>query len=219
MSGKEMDIALGSLVPNWAEMLSSFGSYVLANSDILKLQSGFALYNVTDGIAATDISSCISPRTIAGAFALFMPICYFFLATAINDQWGQINAAALVLMMLLKLTMLGLLRESVDDAAHIPKLLQELHEHVKVLATQPNGKVVTVLGPRMLFVDCLPIDDSRTVTSHYLFTGVIFATAMCFHIVALGMSKSPSQIFTLLVLALGTYLFVNQTGATRNMIG
>ncbi|KAL4968820.1 uncharacterized protein BDV14DRAFT_166802 [Aspergillus stella-maris] len=57
------------------------------------------------------------------------------------------------------------------------------------------------------------------MTSHYLFTRVIFGIALCFHIVALGMSKLPSQIFTFLVLALGTYLSVNQTGATRNMIG
>ncbi|KAL4796029.1 hypothetical protein BDV19DRAFT_388741 [Aspergillus venezuelensis] len=57
MFGKEIDVALGSLVPNWAEMPPSFGSYVLANNDILKPQSGFTLYNVTDGIAATDISS------------------------------------------------------------------------------------------------------------------------------------------------------------------
>ena len=121
MFGKEMDIALGSLVPNWAEMLPSFGLYVLANNDTLKLQSGFTLCNVTDGIAATDISSwftrwlmsspltyaattirlrardpspepsdtdSISPRTIAGAFALFM----FFLPAPIvgilADKYG-----------------------------------------------------------------------------------------------------------------------------------
>ncbi|KAL4968819.1 uncharacterized protein BDV14DRAFT_166800 [Aspergillus stella-maris] len=56
MFKKEMDIALGSLIPNWAEMLPSFGSYVIANNDILKPQSGFTLYNITDGIAATPIS-------------------------------------------------------------------------------------------------------------------------------------------------------------------
>ncbi|KAL4796028.1 hypothetical protein BDV19DRAFT_388740 [Aspergillus venezuelensis] len=121
--------------------------------------------------------------------------------------------------MLLKLTMLGLLRESVDDAAQIPKPLQEPQEHVKVLVTLPNGKMVTVLGPRMIFVNCLLIDHSRTMTSDYLFTRIIFGIAMCFDIAALGMSKLPSQIFTFLVLALGTYLFVNQTGTTRNMIG
>ena len=55
LGASEMDEALGGLV----RYLSLLGAFVIAGNDIVKPIPGFTLYNVSDGIQATDIAGSV----------------------------------------------------------------------------------------------------------------------------------------------------------------
>jgi len=54
---QELDIAIGRLVTNhFTEYLPLLGAYIIAGESITKPIPGFVLYNITDGICATDVT-------------------------------------------------------------------------------------------------------------------------------------------------------------------
>lgn len=58
LGASDMDQSLGRLVRyRYIEYLPLLGAYVIAGNDIVKPVPGFRLYNVSDGIMATDIAS------------------------------------------------------------------------------------------------------------------------------------------------------------------
>ncbi|KAK8096061.1 hypothetical protein PG999_014083 [Apiospora kogelbergensis] len=55
---KEMNTSIGNLVHSWAtEWLPILGSYAVANNELTTPEQGFVLYNITDGVMATDVAA------------------------------------------------------------------------------------------------------------------------------------------------------------------
>ena len=55
---KEMNTSIGNLTHSWATTwLPVLGSYAVANDEIAAPEPGFVLYNITDGIMATDVAA------------------------------------------------------------------------------------------------------------------------------------------------------------------
>ncbi|KID64711.1 hypothetical protein MBR_09626, partial [Metarhizium brunneum ARSEF 3297] len=55
---KEMNTSIGNLTESkFTEWLPILGSYAVANNEIAEPEQGFVLYNITDGIMATDVSN------------------------------------------------------------------------------------------------------------------------------------------------------------------
>ena len=73
LGASEMDEALGGLV----RYLSLLGAFVIAGNDIVKPIPGFTLYNVSDGIQATDIAGSVVgsiARTLHGIHHLYISL-------------------------------------------------------------------------------------------------------------------------------------------------
>jgi hypothetical protein len=73
-----MDEALGGLVRyRYLEYPSLLGAFVIAGNDIVKPIPGFTLYNVSDGIQATDVAGSVVgsiARTLHGIHHLYISL-------------------------------------------------------------------------------------------------------------------------------------------------
>lgn len=78
LGASEMDEALGGLVRyRYLEYLPLLGAFVIAGNDIVKPIPGFTLYNVSDGIQATDVAGSVVgsiARTLHGIHHLYISL-------------------------------------------------------------------------------------------------------------------------------------------------
>ncbi|PGH27908.1 hypothetical protein AJ80_00458 [Polytolypa hystricis UAMH7299] len=242
---KEMNTSIGNLVHSWAtDWLPVLGSYAVANNEIAQPEPGFVLYNITDGIMATDVSSWFTrwlmsfpltytattirlgmdgrPRPAlhwAGAMAIgFSTTAVLLVFTIITDDaWGIANVAAMAFSVLLRQLMASQLRSSIDKT--IENLQDDPGADVKIFLTLPNGKAVTILGSRQIVVNCI-LTDARPVSPRYYYLMRVASWAVFgAHAITLGMSTLFNQIFSVVALLLGTYLTAAHVGDSREAIG
>ena len=178
---KEMNTSIGNLTHNWATTwLPVLGSYAVANDEIAAPEPGFVLYNITDGIMATDVAAWFTrwlmsspltytatvirlkvdgrPRSSLNTFTsiaigLITTGCLLTLAILTHDLWGIGNVAAMTAAVLARQRMVNQRRSSIDRS--IDDLHHDPGPDIKVFLTLPNGKAVTILGPRMVVVNCI----------------------------------------------------------------
>lgn len=241
----EMQMAVGNLVGSWtSEWLPVLGSYAVANDEIRRPQQGFVLYNITDGIMATDVAAWFTrwlmayPLTytattiklkmdskpapklrktcpiIIGAFTVGLLLTF---AVITGDSWGIVNVVSMGGSVLIRQQMVSHLRASVDDT--IAGLLSNLGDDVKVFITLPDGKAVTILGPRKLVVDCILTDPQPRKPGFYYLLRVACWGFFGAHAITMGMSSLFNQILSVLVLLLSTYAKATHVGDCRGKIG
>lgn len=214
------------------EWLPVLGSYIFAsNPFITSTQPGFVLYNITDGIMATDICSWFTrwllsypitysattvrlridrTRVSAGTRLLSMligcvvmlPILVF--SAMIRDWWGFSNIAAMILSVVVRQQMVSQLRDAVDR--DVDSFSLDPGQEVKVFLTLPNGKAVTIYGPRQAIVHCLLTDPRPIRPRVYMALRVLAWTAFGVHVITLGMATLISQMLTVTVLIVGSVL-------------
>ncbi|KAF5609968.1 uncharacterized protein FTJAE_14285, partial [Fusarium tjaetaba] len=242
---KEMNISIGSLTQSWVtEWLPVLGSYAVANNEIADPEHGYVLYNVTDGVMATDVAAwftrwlaCFPPNyastviklkmdgtslsmtrklsaLIIGGSSFSLSIC---LAVLTADKWGMVNALAMLGQVLVRQHMVSQLRASMDK--RIEELYDKPGEHVKAFLTLSNGKAVTILGPRQLVVGCI-VTDARPLHSRLYFLARAIGWAFfAAHAITLGMSNLFNQIVTVVIMLSATYLTATRVGDNISMIG
>lgn len=92
-------------------------------------------------------------------------------------------------------------------------------EDVKVFLTLPNGKAVTILGPRMIVTDCI-LTEARPVNQRYYYLLRVACWAIFGgHAITLGMSSVFNQILSVCALLTGTFLTAIHVGGCREAIG
>lgn len=241
---QEMDTAVGRLTSSWlTDWLPLLAGHTVAGNQMVQPRPGFVLYNVTDGIVATDVSSWFTrwlvtepitytasvirlrtngrpPAAYLRASSMLLGVSWLaaLLAVAIaqEDYWGAANTAAMAVSVGVRQGMVGMLRGAVDHAIADHG---EDEDHVKVFLTLPNGKAVTVLGSRMLVVDCL-LTDPKPIHPHvYLATRILGWAAFGVHVIALGMSSLATQILAVVVLLVATIFKAYQIGDRPSAIG
>lgn len=241
----EMQMAVGNLVHSWAsEWLPVLGSYAVANDEIRRPQQGFVLYNITDGIMATDVAAWFTrwlmtypltytattirlrmdrkpcPRLrktcpiIIGASTVGLLLLF---AITTGDMWGIANVVSMGVSVLIRQQMVSHLRACIDDT--IIGLFKTPGDDVKVFITLPNGKAVTILGPRMLVVDCILTDPQPSNPRFYYLLRVACWGLFGAHAITLGMSSLFNQVLSVLVLLLSTYAKATHVGDYRKNIG
>lgn len=247
LGAHELDIAIGRLAKNrFTEYLPLLGAYVVAGNNITKPIPGLVLYNVTDGILATDItgwfarwlmcqglsspSSTITIRTlqpkrfsnhsaeigsaIIGIFAI-LPI--FVLACLIGDWWGFANAISMLISVIVRRVVVGQLRRALDHATR--KAYNTSMDHVKTFWTMPDGTVVTIRAPRGVVIDCL-LTNPRPLNRHlYNWMRILGWAGFGCHVITLGMASLFSQILSVSLLLVATFLVVHQIGDNDEYIG
>ncbi|KAK7942554.1 uncharacterized protein PG986_011667 [Apiospora aurea] len=242
---KEMNMSIGNLVQSWAtEWVPVLGSYAVANNELTEPGQGFILYNITDGIMATDVaawftrwlmsyqlnytSTTIRLRTsgrpmstthrtcafLIGACVMLLSLCFSILTA---DPWGIANSAIMAFQVLVRQGMVGQLRGSVDRA--VEAIQDNPGPGVKVFLTLPNGKAVTILGLRQMVVNCI-LSEARPVQPRYYFMLRVTGWALFGgHAITLGMSNLFNQMITVAVLLLGTYVTAIHVGDFPQAIG
>ncbi|KAI1632879.1 hypothetical protein F4809DRAFT_61188 [Biscogniauxia mediterranea] len=242
---REMNTSIGNLTRSWAtEWLPVLGSYAVANNEIAQSEPGFVLYNVTDGVVATDVSiwftrwlmsypltytaTMIRLRldnkpmpTIRKACSLLVGglTCglLFMFAILTADWWGIANVIALCLTVFTRQQMVGLLRSSIDNAVN--DLEAEPGPNVKVFLTLPNGSAVTILGPRQIVTNCILTDPRPSKPTYYFLLRVIGWGAFGVHAISLGVAALFNQILCVVTLLVGTYFTATHVGDCREAIG
>ncbi|KAK1753885.1 hypothetical protein QBC47DRAFT_385142 [Echria macrotheca] len=245
LGAESMNVAVGTLLYSPAtEWLPILGGYIFGNNSFTDPQPGFVLYNVTDGIMATDVSAWFTrwllrhPTTYsstvirlrtdgaeisAGERAFgwmlgcitMLPI--LSLSAAIGDWWGFANVAAMMVSVAVRQRMVSCLRNSIDH--NVDSFALDPGEIVKVFLTMPNGKAVTIIAPRQAVVNCLLTDPKPRQPRWYLVLRGLGWAAFGIHVVTLGMATLFSQLLTVVVLLAGSVATGIGLGARPHMLG
>ncbi|KFG84473.1 hypothetical protein MANI_004194 [Metarhizium anisopliae] len=242
---KEMNTSIGNLTESkFTEWLPILGSYAVANNEIAEPEQGFVLYNITDGIMATDVSSWFTrwltsypitysattihlktndkpvptARTICSLLiGLFTCGLLLIMTIMTADWWGVANVTALCLNVLIRQQMVLMLCLSVNKA--MEDLADNPGPDVKVFLTLPNGKAVTILGPRQVLVGVILTDPHPLQPKIYFFWRAAAWGAFGTHAVSLGMTTLFNQILSIVALLSSTYLTAIHVGDRREAIG
>lgn len=71
LGADKLNLTLGRLVySRYTEYLPVLGAYIIANNDIIEPKPGFVVYNITDGIMATDVNGWFSRWLLCQKFTV-----------------------------------------------------------------------------------------------------------------------------------------------------
>lgn len=247
MGAERTNRILGQLTHNtftaWLPMLAA---HIIANNDINSPIPGFSLYNITDGIVATDLTAWFarwllnedlkfSSSTVSVSATSSMPkrikslgwdilsyalgllnLVPLVFSIALGDWWGFTNAVAVVVSVLVRQMVLGQNRLAIDRAADSDKIARQ---PVKVLVILPDGRAVAVRVTRDVLLNCLLTDPRPTHPRLYTAARAVGWAAFGIHVVALGMASLVCQLVTILLLILPTIVSAWEIGTDRRRIG
>jgi hypothetical protein len=242
----EINRAIGTLSPNpIAEFLPLVGGHVIANDSMRQPIVGFTLYNISDGICASDVApwfarwlqsqdltynattltiDFISPFSRRRRFSLwtvgFGIIVYIILigfSLAMRDWWGVTNAIALAVEAVLRSAILWALRESVDSSAILS--LNQSQELVKTLWTLPDGSSVILYTLRGLITECLLSDPKPRHRKCYAACKIASWAFFITHVVSIGMAALPTQVLTVTIMAASSVCCIMGCTIDSQLIG
>ena len=245
LGAEEMKMAVGRLVQSRVtEWLPLLGAFTVANNQITEPCPGFALYNITDALVATDVSAWFTrwllshhitytattitlkieerPRpsafqvlSVAIGAAATLPL--LILAAVTHDMWGVANILSVMVSVAVRQRIVSQLRASLDRS--VSAFVRDPGDAVKAFLTLPNGKAVTIYGPRMAVVGCLLTDPKPLNETVYLTLRSVGWVAFGVHIVALGMADLVNQILCVAVLVCSTLLVARHVGDDVYTVG
>ena len=248
LGAAEVDHTVGRLVRSrYTDFLPLLGAYTLASNQITRPIPGFVLYNITDGIMATDlngwftrwlleasmtftsstllISVKMNSRTrgrIIGAIILGVLANSLILLLAIitTDWWGVVNAISMALSVLVRQIILGQNRVALDASVTEKRRLHGAPETlVKAFLMMPTGEAVTIKAPRDVVINCLLTTLQPLRPSLYRGMQILGWLAFGFHVVSLGMMILFNQLITVCMLISGTLLVLYHVGDDEHLIG
>ncbi|KAK5726247.1 hypothetical protein LTR17_012867 [Elasticomyces elasticus] len=247
LGADEMDLAVGRLSRNrYTENLPLLGSYIVANNAIRKPKLGFTIYNITDGIMATDVtpwfarwllcaklSYCHSTLVISTAskpgkvsrpaqlaplaIAVVITGSLLLLAAVTNDWWGFANGISMLVSVVVRRLIVAELCQAID--IQLESVFQDPPDMVKCFCTLPDGTSLTLITQRKLVVNCLltePRPPNRRLFEHARTWGWI---AFSCHVITLGMACLFNQILSVVVMLLSTILVARNFGDDEIRIG
>jgi hypothetical protein len=230
----------------YSEFLPHLAAHIYADNSIAETLPGYTLFNITDGIKATDLSAWftrwLSCQTLGwqqttlhihtkkatgerawpasrifGAFlAVLINAFVIGFAAAIHDWYGFASGLALVTTVLARCYILSECRDSLDGKAGAA---QRSAEEVKILITMPNGRVVTVYTTRGITVSCLLSEAvPLNQTLHQLARAAMWISFAILAI-CLGMSSLCMQLVIVVVLLASTIVEVQRLGTDESYVG
>ncbi|KFA81943.1 hypothetical protein S40288_11190 [Stachybotrys chartarum IBT 40288] len=242
---EQMDVAVGNLVESWVtDWLPILGSYVVASNKITSPNPGFVLYNITDGIVATDVSPWFTrwlmsyPLTYAAttitlrgnarpmhpahlAISIVIgglaALSVILLTAMTRDWWGIANISSLLVSVATRQLVVAQLRASIDQTMR--QIIQDLGEDVKIFLTMPDGRAVTIRGSRKIVTSCLLTNPRPPHPRAYFLARVLCWLAFGIHAVSLGMSMLIHQIVSVVILLGATAITAGRVADRSSNIG
>jgi hypothetical protein len=248
LGAEQVDQAVGRLARTpLTACLPLLGAYKIAGNDIVKPISGFTLYNITDGIMATDlngwfcrwllsqdisftsttldITAADPPRRrllrLGTVFSLALGIVtispLIILAILMSDWWGLGNALAMLVSVVVRLIVVGQNHAALDRAAQTAT--ETSTAPAKVFVTLPTGELVTVNTSVGIVLECLLTRPKPPNQNVYLCARAVGWLGVGGHVVCLGQASLISQLLTVAVIVGGTVLTAWQAGDDEGEIG
>ena len=240
LGADQMDLVLGRLAKaGFSGLLPLLGAYKIADNSIVKPISGFTLYNVSDGILATDVtgwftrwllcqdltftsstlSISVNNDTVSKSWlcglqqSITGSIAMFTLllvAVLTDDWWGLANWAAMAISVVVRRAIIGQNLAALDLATSKSNI--RANESVKVLLSLPTGNIVTIKVPRGVVLHCLLTTPVPPNPQWYNSMRMLGWTGFGIHMVALGMSALINQILAVTVLLVSTIVVARRIG-------
>ena len=187
---EEVNTSVGRLVRSrYVEFLPLLGAFVLPSNQFTKKQPNFVLYNLTDGIATTEVagwlsrwlkaqdfhqvhhkirwearepSTSVSPQTWT-ALMISIPVNGILLALPVlsGDWWGFANVLAMTMSIFVRVVLVGQNRAGIDNAIK-ETTTESVKEESDIAVNQPpttNQEKVEQLAKVLVIMD-----DSKVVT-------------------------------------------------------
>jgi hypothetical protein len=234
------------LVPNpFAEYLPLLASHIFADNSVGENLPGFTLYNVTDGIKATDLSSWFSRWLscqqfgwqettlhiedakksrrksriwyISVGFACLLNCFFIVFPSILGDWYGFASATGLVITILVRTYVLYASRRSLDNL--VEQADKESTDSVKLIITLPNGKIVSVRTTRGITVKCLLTEAQPENRKLHLLARAINWVSFAVHAVTLGMASLCIQLILVVSILVASVLTIQQVGCDESLVG
>lgn len=246
LGAEELNLAVGRLVRNrLTENFPVLAAYIVANNTLSKPLSGFVIYNITDGIVATDMtpwfarwltcakvsysstSLVISVSNNPKATPLYADIFpgllggtvlvgFMALAVITGDWWGFVNCVAMAVSVIVRRLVVNQLCQGIDN--QVGNINTDPSSVVKCFCTLPDGSGVTLILEREILVQCLLSEPRPPSPGLYEVSRVIGWVAFGCHVLALGMACLLNQILSVLLLLVTTVLVVRRIGDSETRI-
>lgn len=247
LGADEVDRAVGRLtrshVTDWLPFL---GVYKISSNSITEPIPGFRLFNITDGLLASDVTGWFSrwllhqnihnasttirigrqqhpasrtslPSAVFGILALAPPVV---LSLLLRDWWGVVNGIAMVISVLVRRLVLQENEKALDENATCAwKDPKKAEEEVKVFLETPFGDAATVFTSRRVVVRCLLTTPRPQNQTYYLSIRFFGWLAFAAQVISLGMSCLFVQILTVVIVCLSTVLVIWQVGSDEHCVG
>jgi hypothetical protein len=234
------------LVANpFSTYLPHLAAHIYADDSIAEAVPGFALYNITDGIKAYDLSAWFTrwlvcqklgwqdttleikvemkkrakitaTRSFGVGIAILVNAFLIAFPAASGDWYGLASCIGLVITILMRSIILDAYRRSLDEHTITAEASPE---PVKLFITLPNGKVVSVRTTRGITVQCLLTEARPSNVPLHQLARAIDWVSFALHAVALGMASLATQIILVVVVLVSTVIEVQRFGADESHIG
>ena len=247
LGADQMDLTIGRLAQTGvAGLLPVLGAYKVADNSIIRPIPGFHLYNVSDGILATDLTGWFArwllaqevtftsttikisaekrsfPELWLRYFQQYVVAFVIFgslcvLVVLTGDWWGFANLVAMLASVVVRCIIIQQNCAALDSA--VSKGLSVSNETVKTLLTLPTGDAVTIYVPRGILLQCLLTTPRPAHPSLYGFIRGLGWLSFGIHVISLGMAKLLNQLLAVAVLLISTILVAWKIGDNDSWVG
>jgi hypothetical protein len=239
--------SVSRLVPHpFAEHLPLLAAQIFADDTITDNLSGFTLYNITDGVLATDVSAwwqrwltcqklnfntttfhvtaLTKPRPLFTTGSV-LAICInamvnaalIIVAVLLGDWYGFATSVSLVVTVIARTYILSSLRQSVDEL--VAEADAQSTESVILFLKLPDGKAVTVRTTRGI-ATCVLLTEARPKHhSLYLSFRALDWVAFGVLVVCLGSACLCMQLIVIATMLFATVFVVFRIGCDEYHIG
>ncbi|KAI1090689.1 hypothetical protein F5B19DRAFT_461891 [Rostrohypoxylon terebratum] len=231
IGAEEVDWAIGRLIFNpWTEFLPLLGAFVVAGNRFIQPIPGVVMYNITDGVMATDVAGWV-PRWLAKqklnwntntyifapqkatprdkaeiiqalAIGIIFNIGLLVLCVLIADWFGFANTVALIVSIATRWYMLE------QNRLFLEKSWDELEgykgEVVKLFCLLIDGKAVSIEAPRGFVLNSFLTTPRPSHPYLYYLARAFGWVAFGFHVICIGQATLAVQIITVVIMIAAT---------------
>lgn len=248
LGADELNLAIGRLARNkYTEYLPLLGGYIIAQNSVVKPIPGFTVYNISDGIMATDVTGWFARWLTCQEFTWASTTLYISglqmnskpvslaeevgglvlgiitllpiltFAVAMGDWWGFANTLSMLVSVVVRRIIIGQNRHALDRATQ--GAIAKSPEMVKTFWTMPDGHTVTIKLPRGILMDCLLTTPRPPNPTLYSLTRIAAWIGFGCHVITLGMATLFCQMLSVALLLSATVLVASRIGDDEYRVG
>lgn len=245
IGAEEIDRAVGRLIDNpIVGYLPFLGAYVIAGNRFVQPVPGVVLYNVTDGIMATDVAGWLSRWLLkqklnwnttkytweicdksrfpweqhapAAALGIVINFGLLVLTVLVRDWFGFANTIAMVASVVVRVYLVQQNRRFLDRT--ISAMTEKRTDLVKTFCILADGKAVTLLAARGVVTGCFLTTPRPVYPRVYNLVRAFGWLGFAAHVICIGQSTLFIQIVTVVIMIVASVLCVLGVGSNESRV-